>query len=107
LKETQNSQLEQMMSTSTRQGMVRGDLQVKTKEDVDEVREGHYVDFNELAVSGGMEKKSLRESRAIWADECQSTMGRMREGRELSRARQRFYKTPHFRNRWPDVGRFH
>jgi hypothetical protein len=47
-----------MMSTSTRQGMVRGDLQVKTKEDVDEVREGLYVDFNELAVSGGKRKRA-------------------------------------------------
>jgi hypothetical protein len=55
-------------------------LQVKAKEDVDEVGEGLYVDFNELVVSGRKEKKSSRESRAICADECQSTMGQMREG---------------------------
>ena len=61
-------------------GLVRGNLQVKTKDDVDEVGEGLYVKFNELVVSGSKEKKSLRESRAICADECQSTMGQMREG---------------------------
>jgi hypothetical protein len=68
---------------------------------VDEVREGLYVDFNELVVSGREEKKSSRESRAICADECQSTMGQMREGIEtkIKSNRQRFYKTPHEENR--------
>jgi len=30
--------------------LVRGNVQVKAKEDVDEVREDLYVDFNELVV---------------------------------------------------------
>lgn len=63
--------------------------------------------FNELDVSGKKEKKSLRESRAICAGECQSTMGQMREGigTKIKSSRQRFYKTPHFRNRWPEQNR--
>jgi len=32
-------------------GLVRGNLQVKAKEDVDEVGEGLYVEFNEFLVS--------------------------------------------------------
>ena len=88
-------------------GLVGDNLQVKTKDDVDEVGEGLYVNFNELVVSGRKEKKTLRESRAICADECQSTMGQMREGIEtkIKSSRQRFYKTPHFRNRWPEQNR--
>lgn len=61
-------------------GRVRGNLQEKAKENVDEIREGLYVDVDELPVSGRKEKRPIRESRAICAGECQSTMGQMREG---------------------------
>jgi len=54
-KETQNSQLDQRIGTRTRRGWSKVDLQEKAKENVDEVREGLYVNFNEQL--GGKKEK--------------------------------------------------